>query len=169
MKRRDTLFLVGLLTLGSCAPVKQIETAKTLNIYGPGVIHHPVIADLDVSNNKVNGSASGLSTNLSSVKSEAISYAVFCAKKKMLVEPVFVIQPVGSRVNVTVTGFPASYKNFRAATQADLPLLEAGVMQRAKTTETVPEPVKKRGAAGAVVVLVLAIGTLAILGVAGGL
>jgi len=85
------------------------------------------------------------------------------------VEPVFVIQPVGSRVNVTVTGFPASYKNFRAATQADLPLLEAGVMQRAKTTETVPEPVKKRGAAGAVVVLVLAIGTLAILGVAGGL
>jgi hypothetical protein len=161
--------LVGLLTLGSCAPVKQIETAKTLNIYGPGVIHHPVIADLDVSNNKVNGSASGLSTNLSSVKSEAISDAVKTAGADLLVEPVFVIQPVGSRVNVTVTGFPASYKNFRAATQADLPLLEAGVMQRAKTTETVPEPVKKRGAAGAVVVLVLAIGTLAILGVAGGL
>lgn len=160
MIRTIFVAMAAMLLLGSCTELLPTQTAKSLNIYGPGVIHHPVIVDLDVSGTKVSASATGLASNVAALRNEAISNAIKMAGADVLVEPVFETKPQGGRVVVTVTGFPATYKNFRPAQQADVPLLEAGVMHRAKVSEVSPEPTRKKGGGGAVVIVLIVVGLI---------
>ncbi|MCW5900024.1 MAG: hypothetical protein KIT10_12215 [Flavobacteriales bacterium] len=152
--------MAAILCLGSCTELLPTQTAKSLNIYGPGVIHHPVIVDLDVQGTKISASATGLASNIAGLRNDAISNAVKMAGADVLVEPVFETKPQGGRIVVTVTGFPATYKNFRPAQQADVPLLEAGVMRQAKVSEVAPQQVRKKGGGGAVVAIIVTFGLL---------
>ena len=43
---------------------------------------------------------------------------------------------------ITITGFPATYKNFRPIEKADIELLNVGIVQKAKVEE--PKTVKKK-------------------------
>ena len=151
-----------LVVMVSCVtPQPAVQTSKSTDIYGAGVIHHPVIVDMDVRNEKVTGSESGtVNDNQEALKQQAIANVLKEHGADVLVEPVFERKPNGgSKVIWYVTGYPAFYKNFRQATTADLPLLEAGVLQRATVAEVSkgPEP-KKSGAAAAVIAVLVLVG-----------
>lgn len=157
--RNTTLSLsvvLPILFLTSCASL-QTRTAHTANVQG-AVIHTPVLADLDVKSVKVTGTASASAGNSTeAVKNLAINDALKTSSADLLVEPTFETQLKGGKTIVTVTGFPASYRNFRAATENDIAVMDAGsryITSQARQ-EVVPEK-KKGGGAGFVVLGLLA-------------
>lgn len=153
-----TYVLLAVLTLSSCY-VSKTSTSKTTDIYGSGVIHLPVVAELDVSNVKVTGTAAAAKgTSIEVVKQDAVADALKKANADVLVEPKFETETTASQTTATVTGFPATYKNFRPITAADVPLLEVGVLQVAKLEEPSAFERKKGGAAGKTLGVLLGIG-----------
>lgn len=145
MKTHHILPILLAVTLTSCVVQSRVETARSLDIYGPGVIHTPVIADLDVRENKVTGTATGHRSEPAAIKHSALADALRKAQADILVEPSYVLETSGNRTTATVTGFPANYKNFRQAVAADSTLIRAGHMHRAQ--QLVPEeaPTKRKG------------------------
>ncbi len=123
--------------LASCRITKSTtNTAKTLNIYGSGVIQKPVIVELDIKQTKVTATANGrLGSNLETLKAEAVSMAVKSAGADVLVEPTYTIVSNRGTSSVTVAGFPATYKNFRDIKIEDVPLIKAGILQTARVAE----------------------------------
>ena len=136
MKRIVTGFVIVVM-LASCTSTKSTtNTSKTLNIYGSGVIQKPVIVDLDVKQTKVTATAKGkLGSNIDALKAEAVSMAVKNAQADVLVEPTYTIISNRGSSTVTVSGFPATYKNFRDITVEDVPLIKAGILQTARVVE----------------------------------
>ncbi len=136
MKRILTGLVIA-ITLASCGITKSTtNTSKTLNIYGSGVIQKPVIVELDVKQAKVTATVNGkLGSNIETLKAEAVSVAVKNAQADVLVEPTYTIVSKGGTSTVTVSGFPATYKNFRDITPEDVPLIRAGILQTAKVAE----------------------------------
>ena len=130
-----SLIIVFMAT--SCSNMKSTtNTSKTLNIYGSGVIQKPVIVELEVKQAKVTATVSGkLGSNIETLKAEAVSVAVKNAQADVLVEPTYTIVSKGGTSTVTVSGFPATYKNFRDITPEDVPLIKAGILQTAKVAE----------------------------------
>lgn len=129
--------LVIVIVFASCSSTKSTtNTAKTLNIYGSGVIQKPVIVDLDVKQTKVTATVNGkLGSNIEALKAEAVSVAVKNAQADVLVEPTYTIVSNRGTSTVTVSGFPATYKNFRDITLEDVPLIKAGILQTARVAE----------------------------------
>lgn len=150
MKKITNFFflIVPVFLLMSCAATKtKTSTSKTMDIYGAGVIHKPVLVDLIVSETKVTGTSSlKEGASFESAKEEAVADALKNSNSDVLVEPVYVTETVGGSIAATVTGFPAVYKNFRQIKAEDLPLLETGVTQKAKVAEpaTVVAPRRKK-------------------------
>ena len=157
MKAAVALNVCVVLFFSSCAVLSKTETAKTTGIYGPGVLQYPVLADLDVKESKVTGTATGRSSATADVKNLAVADAIKKANADVLVEPVFDLQTKGSTVTANVSGFPGTYKNFRPVSQSDLPMLETGVLQKAQVAEVSDAPVKKKSPAGVVFGVLLAI------------
>lgn len=135
MKILTGIFLITFLA--SCSSMKSTtNTAKTLGVYGAGVIQKPVIVELDVKQAKVSSTVTGkFGSNLEVLKSEAVSQATKTAGADVLVEPYYTIVNQRGTSTVTVTGFPATYKNFRDITAADVPLIKAGILQTARVAE----------------------------------
>lgn len=131
------LVVIISISITSCSSMKSTtNTAKTLNIYGSGVIQNPVIVDLDVKQTKVSAITTGkLGSNIEALKAEAVSIAVKNAAADVLVEPTYTIVSNRGTSRVTVTGFPATYKNFRDIKLEDVPLIKAGILQPAKVAE----------------------------------
>lgn len=155
-------FFVLLLTtvLSSCAVHTRVATTRSLEIYGPGVIHNAVIADLDVEGTKVTGTATGHRSDPTMVKNAALADAIQKAGADLLVEPSFVLETNGNKTTATVTGFPATYKNFRNAVAADSTLIRAGHMHRAQTAVAKEAPAKRKGTgliAGVATAIVIAL------------
>jgi len=130
--------------MASCAPVMTASTTKTLDIYGAGVVQKPVIADMDVKITKITGTATGGAANLEALKAEAVTNALKEAKADVLIEPQYDTQAKGMKATVTVTGYPATYTGFHQITKEEIPLLEAGVLQAAKTNDPAVAPKKKK-------------------------
>ena len=145
MKLFINIFLIA--SLASCSSMKSTtNTAKTLPIYGSGVIQKPVIVELDVKQAKVTATVNGkLGSNIEVLKSEAVSQAVKTAGADVLVEPYYTIVSQRGVSTVTVTGFPATYKNFRDIKPEDVPLIKAGILQTARVAEptTISKKLKK--------------------------
>jgi hypothetical protein len=125
------------IAVASCSNLKSTtNTAKTLNVYGSGVIQKPVIVELDVKQAKVTATVSGkLGSNTEVLKAEAVSMAVKNAGADVLVEPTYTIVSNRGTTTVTVNGFAATYKNFRDITNEDVPLIKAGILQTARVAE----------------------------------
>lgn len=149
---------IAMLFLASCATTKE-STVKTMEIYGPGVIQNPVIADLDVREQKVSGTATGRRSAAKTVRNLALANALETAHADVLIAPSYELVTKGGRTTATVTGFPANYKNFRHATPADSSLVTAGYMQHASTTVVDDAPVKRKGI-GAIVGTILTVGAV---------
>jgi hypothetical protein len=132
--------LLGIVTIISCISCSTLKsttnTAKSLPIYGAGVIQKPVIVELDVQQTKVTATVSGkLGSNIETLKSASVSKAVKSANADVLVEPTYTIVSDRSTTTVTVSGFPATYKNFRDIRVEDVPLIKAGILQTARVAE----------------------------------
>ncbi len=143
--KRVFLFLMLSLLITSCS-VTKTATAKKLDIYGSGVMHIPVVADLKVQQQKVSATiVTDEGVVSESAKQKAIAEAIEKANADILVEPNFKTKTEGSMVTITVTGFPATYKNFRNATQTDVDLLRVGILQESEKAEGGKESKKSKG------------------------
>lgn len=150
MKKNIFLILGFALMLSSCMVIKT-NTNKTMDIYGAGVIQKPVLVDLDVKETKVVGTATA-SQNISVeiVKQEAVTDALKKSNADVLVEPKFETVTSAGKTTATVTGFPATYKNFRPVTADDVKLMDVGITQKASVYEQ-PKTQPKKGGVGAIV------------------
>ena len=140
------LFLLFIVFLAASCSTTRTMTAKRMDIYGSGVIQHPVVADLEVSDVKVTATARSSSQNMSvrDVRNNAIANALKQANADVLIEPVFETENRQGVTHVTVTGFPGRYTGFRQATIDDVPLLDMGILQKATVAEPQEEERKNR-------------------------
>ena len=138
MKKLLIIFTLSISFIFSACTVLKTNTAKTMDIYGAGVIQNPVVVDLDVKQTKVSGTAmstAGKAVSIENIKNEAVSNALKTAKADVLVEPIFETTTTNGHTSVTVTGFPATYINFRNVKAEDVPLLQVGIIQKANVYE----------------------------------
>jgi len=136
--KTNFLFLVIIVAslLTSCSGYK-LQTTKTMDIKGAGIIYKPVLVDLNVNENKVTVMVNGEKRMpLEIVKQNAVAKALSKENADVLIEPVFEIETYRKRFNVTVTGWSATYKNFRAMEVSDSLMLKAGFQQKAEVSES---------------------------------
>lgn len=140
-----TLALLS-LTIFSCQTIKT-GTAKTIDISGVGVIHKPVIADLNVEEKKTSKTITLNSMeSLSAAEVEIVRELLIDNNADILVEPKFYSVSKNGKTELTVTGWLAFYKNFRTIEEKDLKLLEVrpAVINRVETNQsTILEKIKK--------------------------
>ena len=121
--KRILVLLAVVVTMTSCS-VTRSGTSKTMYINGAGVTHMPVIADLNVSQNKASYTLEVKKTATKTARDTAISFLLEQESADVIVEPTFVTETRGINTELTVTGWPATYKNFRAMTEKDIKLIE---------------------------------------------
>ena len=142
------IILVGLLAIfsTSCSITKS-GTAKTMDIVGSGVIHKPVIVDLDVKQEKT--SKTVVLTNvlsLENAKNEAVRELLKEKSADILVEPTFDSKTKNGKTELTVYGWTANYKNFRQVEEKDIKLLEISPsLRKADTYQPIVEKKKGKG------------------------
>lgn len=146
MKKNILLIIIVATTfLTSCAVYKS-KTSKTIDIYGAGVINKPVLVDLDVKEKKATGIANAKKRlPLEIIKQNAIANALKNENADVLVEPIFETEIYRRNITVTVTGWPATYKNFRSIQAEDVPLIQVGVSQKTEVYESLKKQPKRRG------------------------
>ena len=102
----------------SCiAPVKKFSSSPYVDIQEPNIRVTPMIADMEVSEKKITGSATmgfkeGTVPPLEDCKLSAIGNALIDNKADVLVEPFYVVEQTSTSISVKVTGYPAVYKSF---------------------------------------------------------
>ena len=118
-----------MLMASSCTTIKK--TATTAEVDNT-VVTYPTVADLEVKGKTSKTMTWSFSPchiaepKLSTAKGNLIAELLEEQKADVLLEAQFSFQrtPYGERV-LTVTGFPAVYKNFRKATKGDLDAIKA--------------------------------------------
>ena len=132
MKKTFILFALlasCVLFFASCISVRKLETAKTRDVAVTGLVHLPTVATLDVSQTKVTELFTiNAKKKLSDAdKAFAVSKLLTKYNADVLVEPRYTIEvtTAGKRstFNVIVSGYPATYKNFRPLSLDDIDLL----------------------------------------------
>lgn len=143
---KKVMFILIALSLISCSTTKS-GTAKTMDIVGSGVIHKPVIVDLDVKQEKA--SKTVVLTNvlsLDNAKNEAVRELLKEKSADILVEPTFDSKTKNGKTELTVYGWTANYKNFRQVEEKDIKLLEISPsLRKAETYQPVVEKKKGKG------------------------
>lgn len=116
------------LLFGSCTTIQKTSSTSAVDSY---VLQYPTVADLEVSPTKVSRTVSWspifslLSTDAR--KTNTVAELLSDADADVLVEPQYIHNKSFILENtLTVSGFPAKFKNFRKATEADLKALNAG-------------------------------------------
>lgn len=142
MKISTSLVLFGTLAIAvaSCTS-KKTSTVKATDIYGIGVIQYPVVVDLDVKQEKVSGEIAwkGGGATLDNLKEMAMTDAIKKSNSDVLVDPRYDIVIKGRKKNVSVSGYPASYTNFRNAVASDTLISKIGAVQKLDAYEPMPE------------------------------
>lgn len=163
MKTNLVAFTLVALIFTSCTTTRT-STIKTMDINNTEITQKPTLVDLDVKETRVIGTAiSQQGELLENVKELAISNALKQSNADVLVDPKFETETKGGKTTVTVTGFPASYINFRPLKEEDTKFISIDNAQNDKTN--VPEKQKphKSGAGMIILGTILSICTLALL------
>jgi hypothetical protein len=128
-----------------------------MDIYGRGVLHMPVVADLNVRAAKVSYTITSKNkvASLNTLRENAIAGALQEQKADVLVEPSYTVERKRGTTTVTVTGWVADYKNFRNMDTTDLPLFQAGNLHRAQTITPAPESEKPKSKTALIITAVL--------------
>ena len=112
----------------------------------------PLLADLEVKEAKVTATAKGTLTKdgIDFVKNLAVANALKSTNGDILVEPKYDVETFGDDITVTVTGFPANYKNFRQLRAEDSIFLKMRLLLNAgnatiKTNESSTVPSSSKG------------------------
>jgi len=133
---RIILAIVLLALLSACSVSSRYTvTSKTNDIYGSTVIHNPMVADLDVQERKITeeysseGSMNPTNSEIESAKNHATANALKKSSADILIEPNYEVRitPSGHQktiIKVVVTGYPATYSNFRNVRMEDLAIIE---------------------------------------------
>ena len=157
--RNFLLIAFTAIMLSSCSTV-QTRTSKTIDIVGSGVIHKPIIADLNVSQERVSKTVTF--SNMESIetaKNNVVRELLKERKADVLVEPTFESSTTNRITELTVYGWPANYKNFRQIEESDIKFLEVKphFIHKAETSHSAVETKKSNGIgwiiAGALVVV----------------
>jgi hypothetical protein len=138
-------FALTAFFFASCSMTSRFSTVKSMEITGPGVIAQPVSAELDVNPSKVTASAEA--KYVDDAKQRAMFEALKSSNSDVLVEPKFDIVTSGSSSNVTVTGYPAKYKNFKSMKFTDAELMSYSTANKVESNKVVTsnQPSKGRG------------------------
>ncbi|HQV36939.1 MAG TPA: hypothetical protein PLC36_11545 [Flavobacterium sp.] len=124
MKVKIILLSLCSIAFVSCKTIKS-GTAKSIDVSGIGVIHKPVIADLDVNQQKTTKTITLKNMeSLENGKQQIIREILNENKADLLVEPKFDSVTKNGKTELTVTGWLAYYKNFRTLEEKDIKLLE---------------------------------------------
>ncbi|MGE4346043.1 MAG: hypothetical protein AB7D46_01380 [Flavobacteriaceae bacterium] len=144
MKKVVYLILGGLTIVSCSTPQTSTRTTKSLDIIGAGIIHKPVIAELDVKPGRVWHSKVFKNSELNLYGSENAKNSVMGELLKannadVLVEPIYETSSSGSKTTIAVSGFLATYKSFKNIEEKDIKLLEVRpqVLQKADVKEGV--------------------------------
>lgn len=149
---KQTVFLLMAcmaLLLSSCSTMRK-STATSMAVES-GVYQYPTVADLEVKD-KVTRQVSWRfrvikcgQPSLEVRRANLVADLLKEAGADVLLEPqvTFVKHPFGDRV-LTVTGFPAVFKNFRKATAQDLEALKVVVPPSERKVYNVSAPWYKR-------------------------
>ena len=133
--------------LTSCVTTR-IGTAKTMDITGQGVMHKPVIVDLDVKQEKVSKTVILKDVvSIDNAKNEVVRDLLREKNADVLVEPSFDSKTKNSTTELTVFGYAASYKNFRNIEEKDIKFLELkpNALQKADVYQPVVNNGKGKG------------------------
>ena len=137
MKHINLIFTLSFLFLASCTTQHAITT-KTTDIYGSGVIQKPVLVDMDVKEEKVSATINARGKKVSDdLKNQVLAEAIKKSNADVLVEPRFETDIKGRKMTVTVTGFPATYKNFHTIKQDEVELLKLGKVKQVETMDAI--------------------------------
>jgi len=124
MKVKIILLSLCSIAFVSCKTIKS-GTAKSIDVSGIGVIHKPVIADLEVNQQKTTKTITLKNMeSLENAKQQIIREVLSENKADLLVEPKFDSVTKNGKTELTVTGWLAYYKNFRTLEEKDIKLLE---------------------------------------------
>lgn len=149
--------ILPLFMLTSCGSLKQADS-KVLDIESK-VIQYPTIVNLDVQKESISGCVEwrkpkfGRDMPLEVRIGNLIAEMARKAKADILVEPRLTLEQGASgwrSQKITITGYPASYKDFRPATPEDIKILEAlskedGYINNVKQAKTYRAQKIKRG------------------------
>jgi len=137
MKHINLIFTLSFLFLASCTTQHAITT-KTTDIYGSGVIQKPVLVDMDVKEEKVSATINARGKKVSDdLKNQVLAEAIKKSNADVLVEPRFETDIKGRKMTVTVTGFPATYKNFHTIKQDEVELLKVAKVKQVETMDAI--------------------------------
>lgn len=166
--KKILLLLIIIVSATSCS-TSRTGTSKSLDIVGPGVIHKPVIADLDVKQQKISVTMTFSNVeSMANARNEVLRKALEEHNADVLIEPSFTSETTNRKTDLTVKGWPATYKNFRQIQEDDIKYLEIkpNYLQKAERKETMVEEKKKGGKALWITLGALLLGGLVIAGVA---
>lgn len=142
------IILVGLIGVisTSCSTTKS-GTAKAMDVVGSGVIHKPVIVDLDVKQEKTSKTVVLKNVlSLDNAKNEAVRELLKEKNADIIVEPTFDSKTKNGKTELTVYGWTANYKNFRQVEEKDIKLLEISPsLRKAETYQPIVEKKKGKG------------------------
>ncbi|MEA3447706.1 MAG: hypothetical protein U9Q98_04535 [Bacteroidota bacterium] len=125
--RKLIILIISFVIFISCSTLTL--TPKTQNINSSGILQLPVVAELEVKNEKITGESSQMhasNNSLSIIKSNAVNNALSKSSGDVLIEPKYIIKTERGMTQVTVTGYPGIYKNFHTITEDDIPLIKSG-------------------------------------------
>jgi hypothetical protein len=132
-----------LMSCGGRTLVSNSSQVKYRNINGV-ITHMPVVANLIIQPDKVQGMTSGRGYynketkrfvfEYETFKNLAVEDALVKTGADILLEPMFTIESIGESITVKVTGYPATYSGFRNATKDDYELLKVKMYYDEKST-----------------------------------
>ncbi len=124
--------LFVLLLMGSCAmPKVTSSNSKNTEIYGAGVMQLPVVAELKVDDKKSTATVNPpKGTSVEDTKTLAIREILKKTGGDILVHPIVEYEIYKRKITLTVTGYSGTYFNFHQLTLEEVPLLEAGILQK---------------------------------------
>ena len=124
MKTKLFFLLLAVLGFVSCKTVKS-GTSKTKDIEGIGVIHKPVVVDLEINQQKITKTIQlKYVESMELAKNEAIREILKENKADLFIEPKYETVTVNGKTELTITGWLGYYKNFKTIEEKDLKLLE---------------------------------------------
>ena len=136
MNKNKVLALIviigGLFT--SCTVTTKTVSSKIMKIDDTGIVQNPLIVDLVVTETKVSAQAEGLRLNLDVIRNEVTAHLLDSLNADVLIEPIFKSVHNGNRITVKVSGYPATYTNFRNLRQEDINIINSRDIIIDKTT-----------------------------------
>jgi hypothetical protein len=122
--------LAGIAFLFSCTVTTKSKTADTDYVSKYGIVAEPMLAEVEIKNERVNGTytlkTADHNANKAYGKNMAVANAIEKSDADYLVQPTFEIISGSFDTQIKVEGYPGFYKNFRPMTLADTAVIRLG-------------------------------------------